>query len=98
MRRLKLMFEFIIDGEPNRMTFCGRKAQALLILKKAGPVGITTSELPAGLRWSAYVFELRKDGIIIEMTFEAHGGAFPGRHGRYRLVTPCRILEDAEAL
>ena len=62
----------------------GRAAWALDRLAEAGPVGCTSIVRPAP-RWSAYVHRLRERGVPIETLREAHGGAFPGWHGRYVL-------------
>ena len=62
----------------------GRDAWALLVLKVAGECGVTPIDTP-GPRWSGYVFNLRRMGLLIETLYEAHGGPFPGTHARYVL-------------
>ncbi|TIP87087.1 MAG: hypothetical protein E5X58_31135 [Mesorhizobium sp.] len=73
----------------------GRAAWMIRVLIKAGKRGVTTIELPAGVRVSHSVYLLRKAGFIISMQREAHGGEFSGVHGRFRIETPCSIVEDA---
>jgi hypothetical protein len=70
----------------------GRVAWTLVQLQQAGDRGVSPIEAPA-LRWSDYVFKLRKLGIIIETIEEPHGGIFSGHHVRYVLRTPIKILE-----
>lgn len=79
------------DG--SRQTFHGREAWTLRHLMNAGPGGITTLEQPAP-RWSHYVFKLRKAGLVISTAREAHGGTYPGSHGRYRLETAVTIVSE----
>ena len=62
----------------------GRELWALERLIRAGAAGCTPMTEPAP-RWSDYVHKLRKRGITIETKHEAHGGAYPGNHGRYIL-------------
>ncbi|QHQ37308.1 hypothetical protein GO499_06550 [Algicella marina] len=63
-----------------------RQGWTLYQLTKAGRRGITSLERPA-LRLAAYVHNLRKRGFTIETEMEQHGGAYKGRHARYRLLT-----------
>jgi hypothetical protein len=66
----------------------GRDAWALLELEReAGKRGCTPITTP-GPRWSAYVFNLRGMGLIIETIHESHDGPFPGTHARYVLHSP----------
>ncbi|MHA3977426.1 winged helix domain-containing protein [Halovulum sp. GXIMD14794] len=62
----------------------GRMNWALGELIAAGEDGCTPLNRPAP-RWSEYVRQLRLLGIEIETVWEEHGGAYPGRHGRYVL-------------
>ncbi|ODT70928.1 MAG: hypothetical protein ABS75_10955 [Pelagibacterium sp. SCN 63-23] len=62
----------------------GRDRWALESLIRAGTKGCTPIDHP-GPRWSAYVFELRKLGVVIETLHEKHGGPFKGNHARYVL-------------
>ncbi len=71
-------------GNERTLTFFGRDAWALCELVQAGLDGITPITHPAP-RWSAYVFNLRTEGISIETVHERHAGAFPGCHARYVL-------------
>lgn len=74
----------------------GRDLWALRELIQAGERGCTPIER-VGPRWSAYVFNLRRLGLIIETIREAHGGTYAGHHARYVLRSRVRIL-DGEAV
>lgn len=78
------------------VTFVGRQAWALRRLHQAGNNGLTTLHEPAP-RWSHYVYRLREAGLVITTTKEPHGGPFKGHHGRYRLETPLRIVDEVAA-
>lgn len=81
-----------VDGRPAQ-TVLGRFAWCLAELIRAGDVGVTPLERPAP-RWSHYVWSLRtKQGFCIESIEEAHGGAYSGRHVRYRLASRVVVLE-----
>lgn len=69
----------------------GREAWALRMLMAAGDCGCTPIDHP-GPRWSGYVHDLRKLGIVIETVHERHGGEFPGGHARYVLRSSVVIL------
>jgi hypothetical protein len=71
--------------------FSGRPAFLLGRLIDA-PSGITTGDLPAGLRVSDYVLKLRRAGVDIATQYERHGGPYEGRHARYRLAAPVQTL------
>lgn len=71
----------------------GRAAWALLELIITSGTGCSYIDHPAP-RWSGYVHELRKLGIIIDTIKEMHGGPFAGRHARYVLRSRIRILEE----
>ncbi len=73
----------------------GRVAWTLIELIRAGSGGVAPVERPAP-RWSDYVAKLRGKGLIIETVEERHAGRFPGRHGRYVLQTPVRLLATEE--
>jgi hypothetical protein len=73
------------EGQNIRVGCKGRPAWALDRLLAAGARGVTPVDEPAGPRWSAYVADLRALGLPIETLREAHGGQFPGHHGRYVL-------------
>lgn len=73
------------------VTATGRAAWALERLIAAGARGITSVSDPAP-RLADYVFKLRRLGIGIITDDEPHQGEFAGRHARYRLATPVRIL------
>ena len=82
------------DGAPVRtLKLIGREAWCLSELVKAGHTGITSLGYP-GARLSHYVFCLRRQGIVIDMTPEANGGTFIGKYGRYRLRSNVRVIES----
>lgn len=76
--------------------YSGRLAWALRALIAVGEKGCTPIDTP-GPRWSAYIYELRKDGLDIETINEAHGGPYPGRHARYVLRTPLTLISKEAA-
>jgi hypothetical protein len=82
------------DG--SQQSFAGREAWTLRRLVNAGSRGVATIDHPAP-RWSHYVFKLRRAGLTITTEYEAHGGTYPGTHGRYRLETPLQIIEGSAA-
>jgi hypothetical protein len=71
----------------------GREAWALRMLMAAGDRGCTPIDHP-GPRWSGYVHDLRKLGIVIETVHERHGGNYPGTHARYVLRSHVIILDQ----
>lgn len=75
----------------------GRNAWALVKLIDAGTKGVTPVTEPAGPRWSAYIFNLRRQGFSIETVHETHDGPYPGRHGRYVLRSQGALTEGADA-
>ncbi|MER8745903.1 hypothetical protein NKJ71_16480 [Mesorhizobium sp. M0050] len=90
----KISVKVKVEPDGRTVQLEGRAAWMMLELIKAGPRGVTTIELPAGIRVSHAVYLLRREGFIISMQREAHGGEFAGVHGRFRIETPCIILED----
>jgi hypothetical protein len=74
----------------------GREAWALRALIAAGERGCTPIDMP-GPRWSAYVFDLRKLGFVVETVREHHGGDFPGEHARYVLRSPVAIVDGPQS-
>ncbi len=77
--------------------FKGRPAWTLGKLVAAGGRGISSLDLPAGVRLSHYILQLRKNGVPVETKYEKHGGEFAGEHARYRLAAPVSILETEAA-
>ena len=80
-----------------RIAVKGRDRWALECLIAAGEKGCTSVDNPAP-RWSAYIFNLRRAGVLIETINEPHNGPFPGTHARYVLrstVTP--VTDKLEA-
>lgn len=90
-RQGKFRISVSVEGGET-LTFEGRTAWALDQLIKAGAGGCTPITHP-GPRWSAYVYKLKKAGLIIETIHERHDGQFPGNHGRYVLRTPVEIVD-----
>ena len=88
--RLKIQFRVIPDGHWREAK--GRDAWALLALWAAGKRGVTPIDTP-GPRWSGYVHNLRRMGLVIETIHEAHGGPFPGNHARYLLRSEIKVAE-----
>lgn len=85
----------VLDTEPPRVIqFTGRDAWCFHQLYAAGVTGCTTLSQPAP-RWSAYVFNLRERGLVIDTLYEAHGGEYSGVHGRYVLRSPVRVITDS---
>lgn len=91
--KLTVTFQVLPDGEPQQVQ--GRDAWALLNLIEKGEKGVTSIDTP-GPRWSAYVFKLRKAGVVIETQHETHGGSFPGSHARYILRSQCQLLSGSD--
>ena len=75
-----------------RLTFAGRDAWALAALIDAGERGCTPLD-HVGPRWSGYVHNLRKAGVVVETIRERHGGPFAGQHARYVLRTALTVVE-----
>ncbi len=83
------------DGsESLPVTVIGRDAWMLDQLMQVGAHGLTSIERPAP-RISHYVHKLRGFGFDIDTEYEGHGGPFPGKHGRYRLLSKVRIVADS---
>jgi hypothetical protein len=83
------------DGTPFTVETRGRMTWALGVLANAGKRGVSASELPAGVRWAAYVHKLRLLGVAIEATREPNSGPLGGHHARYRLSCTVRRGEAA---
>ncbi len=99
MTEKKLAITFRIEPDGSRLRAKGRDAWALLALHMAGKRGVTPLDTP-GPRWSGYVFNLRRMGLVIETVHESHGGPFAGTHARYVLHSEVSIIEggaDAKA-
>lgn len=84
----------IVDGPV--VTVIGRDAWALSELINSGKGGCTPITHP-GPRWSAYVFNLRRMGFLIETVHESYSGPFPGSHARYVLMSKVDVLEDSRS-
>ena len=89
--RAPIAVTFRIAGS-RLQTATGPEAQTIIALIKAGPKGITSLEtFQAGwaVRLGAYVFDLKKMGVPIVTTREAHDG---GKYGRYTLSGPVELV------
>lgn len=64
----------------------GRLSETLNALMLRGATGCSFFEYPAP-RWASYVHRLKALGIDIRTELETHGGAHPGRHARYFLLS-----------
>jgi hypothetical protein len=82
----------IADADGAVVTVRGREAWALRILMAAGARGCTPLDHP-GPRWSGYVHDLRRLGLVIETV----RGEFPGDHARYVLRSRITVLETPGA-
>ena len=79
-------------GDADIITVTGREAQTIAALVNAGSKGISSLDtFKAGwaVRLGAYIFDLRRMGVPIETTREAHDG---GNHARYRLTAPVTLI------
>lgn len=81
------------DG--SKFSVVGRDAETLLRLVEKGPKGLRAYDFPGGppFRLSAYVFDLRGQGLAITTDREPHA---TGHHGVYTLLTPVRIVRVVE--
>jgi hypothetical protein len=88
----------VFDGEDVRIiTPRGRDAWALGELITAGADGCTPLDNP-GLRWSHYVFKLKRVyGLNVETITEMHGGEYAGKHARYVLRSRVAFADPADA-
>lgn len=82
------------DAEPFIIAIKGRDRWALESLIDAGLKGCTPIDWP-GPRWSAYVFNLRCLGVLIDTNHEGHAGPFKGTHARYVLRSTVTARHDA---
>jgi len=81
----KALYRIETDGgRAFTIAVSGRDRWALEALIAAGPTGCTPIDNP-GPRWSGYVHNLRRLGVLIETITESHGGPFQGTHARYVL-------------
>ena len=87
----RFTFESVLNG-PQEVALGGRNRWMLRKLIGCGMRGVTTAELPAGVRVSALVHNLRRAGIAITSETERHTGDFPGHHVRYVLDTRAHEL------
>lgn len=87
------------DGVRHRLELAGRFAWTLEHLIDAGTTGVTALEMANwALRLGHYVWVLRhRHGLLISTEIEVHGGAFPGKHGKYVLHSVVRRAEERQA-
>ncbi|WP_434723068.1 winged helix domain-containing protein [Mesorhizobium sp. RIZ17] len=83
-----------VEPDGRTVKLDGRAGWMLSKLIEAGKRGLTTLDLPTGVRVSHYILLLRKAGFVISSPLERHGGAFPSSHSRYRLETAVSVVED----
>ncbi|BCG88484.1 hypothetical protein MesoLj113c_45940 [Mesorhizobium sp. 113-3-9] len=90
-------FAITVKIEPDGRTvkLDGRAAWMMKQLISAGKRGLTTLDLPAGIRVGHCIFLLRRAGFIISSPRESHGGPFPGTHSRYSLKTEVTMVGGA---
>ncbi|MCH7832931.1 MAG: hypothetical protein IIC55_08685 [Proteobacteria bacterium] len=90
--------EFPLLSERREIQVVGRFAQTLRALVEAGPKGVTALDLAHwAVRLSHYVWVLRhRHGLHIDMIEEAHGGDYPGKHGRYFLRTTVELIDAGD--
>lgn len=79
-------FEHVLHGRQT-VALGGRNRWLLRRLISCGSRGVTTAELPAGVRVSALIHNLRREGIPIVSEMERHTGEYAGNHVRYVLDT-----------
>jgi hypothetical protein len=92
----KLIVTARVHPHSGSFVVTGRNAWALLELHRAGPRGCTPIDNP-GPRWSAYVFNLKREfGLDIETAHESHRGQFPGSHARYILRSQVEIVPHSD--
>jgi len=92
MKKFALLVKIEPDGQPVRLD--GRPAWMMKKLVEAGKRGVSTIDLPAGVRAAHYIFLLRRLGFVISTEHASHGGPFKGVHAIYRTESPVVILED----
>ena len=88
--------EITVRVNGSRKEFKGRLAWTLANLIRAGDDGITSAQLPAGVRLAHYIFALRMEGINIATERERHGGEFSGTHARYTLKSAVEVIGGVE--
>jgi hypothetical protein len=100
----RLRLPFVVtdaDGSDRDLVLIGQYARTLRALIDSGAKGMTALDVSNtwAMRLGHYVWVLRhRDGLSITTTWEAHDGAAgPGRHGRYTLNSPARIVAISEA-
>lgn len=82
----------VARADGSEISLSGRPAWMLHRLMRS-PGGITTAELPPGVRVSHFVWKLRTAyGVGVVTETQAHCGDFPGWHAVYRLSEPLRLI------
>jgi hypothetical protein len=82
----RFAFASVLHGQ-QEVALGGRNRWMLRRLIGCGGRGLTAAECPAGVRVSALIHNLRREGIPIVSETERHTGDFPGNHCRYVLDT-----------
>lgn len=94
MKKYTLLVKIEPDGDVKQLD--GRAAWMMQKLIEAGERGVTSLDLPTGVRVAHAVYLLRRDGFVISTKRESHGGPFAGVHGRYTLESSTSIIDPAE--
>lgn len=88
--RLKSMTTYHVATEEGSVVTISlrhsRERDTLEALIRGGATGCTFYDAPAP-RWASAIFKLRCRGLIIKTEREKHGGAYPGTHARYVLLS-----------
>jgi hypothetical protein len=87
-----------VDSNKAPIRLVGRPAWLFDLLQCAGEQGVTTLQLPAGVRVSHYILILRRAGLVIESVREPHEGEFSGSHVRYVDRSGARIIDRSDKL
>lgn len=87
-----------VDPNKASIRLVGRPAWLFELLQNAGEEGVTTLQLPAGVRVSHYILILRRAGLLVESVRESHGGQFSGSHVRYVDRSGARIVDRGDQL
>jgi hypothetical protein len=87
---MKIKAKIETGEKPITLHLKGHLAWTMQELVKAGEKGITPLHNPVP-RVSHYVMTLRRKGDAIDTDMQPHGGAFPGKHGVYRLKSAVTI-------
>jgi hypothetical protein len=87
-----------VDSNKASIKLVGRPAWLFDLLQSAGEQGVTTLQLPAGVRVSHYILILRRADLVIESVREPNEGEFSGSHVRYVDRSGARIIDRSDRL